>query len=263
MSKYKDFSQSLMHSNSYEDSFNSFDTYIQALGCQSSAYIFVPKTPFDDHQEHMPTFSFSDHFSQSFLEEYEGRNFQNSDYIFDAIKRGKDNRLYLWGNDLKNRKLKQSQRRVIEVATYDHKMGNSISILTRKGRNGTGAVTLVGDSSDRFFSQYLKEHSEDFRMATEAFHNHIITRSYEANAFIIPSLFSELNITERQVLKCLLEGLAVHMIAKKVYKSKKYLERVIRNIRIKVGGKLPNGKPRISKDALICFCSQMQIYTAL
>lgn len=252
-----------MRSNSYEDSFNAFDTHIQALGCQSSAYIFVPKTPFDDHKKYVPTFSFSDHFNQPFLEEYKERNFQDSDYIFDAIKKGKENRLYLWGKDLKNRTLKQSQRRVIEAATYDHEMGNSFSILTRKGRNGIGAVTLVGDSSDRFFSHYIKEHAEDFRMATEAFHNHIITRSYEANAFIIPSLFADLNTTERQVLKCLLEGLAVPMIAKKVYKSKKYLERVISNIRTKVGGTLPNGKPRISKDALICFCSEMQIYNAL
>ncbi len=152
---------------------------------------------------------------------------------------------------------------MIDTVTCDYGMGNGFSILTSKCNNGIGAVSIVGDKADRSFSQYIKEHVDELKVATEMFHNHIVSRNYEVAKFIIPTMFFRLNKIQRQVLKCLLECLPVPQIAKRVYRSKLYIEKLVRNIRLKVGEEDENGNPRITTKELIHFCGLMQVSIAL
>lgn len=263
MSNYENFSMQLFHSESYTEAFNAYEAYIQAMAFQSMSYVFIPNSPFTHHQNTTPRFSVTDSFDPDFLEEYETRQFQNHDYIVDAINRGESSKLYLWAKDYKHGKVKKHQKIVLDSANNDYNMGNGFSILTAKCKSGIGAVSLVGDHSDKLFLQYIKEHQQELRIANEAFHNHVITRSHEVSNFIMPTMFLELKKTEKQVLKCLLKGLSAPQIADKIFRSIGHVEHLIIKIRIKVGGEFINGKPRISKDRLIHFCGLMRIYDEL
>jgi hypothetical protein len=258
-----DFCKQLIQSRSYGESFQAYDNYIHASGCQGSSYTFIPDAPFTPEQEFPLTFSISDNFNHDFLEEYQNNNFQASDYVLEAVKQGQERKIFLWKDDIKQISLNPSQRNVIEVAQSDYDMKNSFSILTPKSKQGIGAFTIIGDATDRLFSQYIKEQAAEFYIATETFNNHILARSYEAGAFTMPFLFSKLSKTERQVLKRLIAGLSVPRIAEELSRSRGYIENVVRNIRIKLGGRLENGKPKISKDRMLCFCSALQIYDEL
>ena len=64
--------------------------------------------------------------------------------------------------------------------------------------------------------------------------------------------------TERKTLDCLAEGMSVPDIAKKLYRSKRHIEIVIRVIRVKISGEDDNGKPNISKDELMYYYGLMK-----
>jgi hypothetical protein len=263
MSNFEDFSMKLLDSRSYDESFKAYNEYIEALGFKSMLYVFLPSSPFKNHQDIAPQLSVSDNFNQFFLEEYAERQLHKHDYIINAVHSGQERKLFLWESALKNKILNRQQQAVVNVAKHDYDMNNGFSILTSKNKIGTGVFSVIGDETDQFFPQHVEEQAFQFRLATESFHNHIVTRSYEVSEFIMPMMFSTLKITEKQVLKCLMEGFSVPQTAKKIFKSRGYVENLIRGIRIKVGGALPNGKPRISKDRLICFCSLMRIHDEL
>ena len=263
MSNYEEFSMQLLQSSTYEDSFNAYNRYIQALAFQNLSYVFIPESPFSCDQIIIPRFSINDDFSQCFLEEYQARDFQNRDYIIEAIKKGESNKLYSWTKDYKLGRVKEHQKIVLDTAKHDYEMGNGFSIVTEKCTNGIGVASIIGDHTDRSFSQYIEEHSKVLRMATEIFHNHVVARNYEVSAFILPSMFYQLNKTEKKVLKCLLEGFSVPNIAQKIFRSKGHVENLVRYIRLKIGGENRQGKPRITKDELIHFCGLMKIYHEL
>lgn len=265
MSSYEDFSMQLFQADSYEESFQAYNNYLQAMGYHSLSYVFMPDSPYEHHQKTIPRFSVSEGFSQEFLQEYEARQFQKDDYIVDAVNNGESKKLYLWSRDYKNKIVMPEQRVVLDTARYDYEMGNGFSILTAKGTNGTGAVSIVGDDADsaRSFAQNIEEHSNRLQMATDYFHSHIVTGNYEVAKFIMPAVFSELKKTEMEVLKCLLKGLSVPHAAERVHRSKRHVENLVRDIRIKVGGELLDGKPRISKDELIHFCGVMRVFHEL
>lgn len=263
MSIYEDFSLQIFQSRTYEESFNAYNRYIQALAFQKMSYVFVPNSPFNCHQQASPLFSVNDDFSQQFLEEYESRNFQSCDYIVDAIKKGESNTLYQWTADYQQQKVEPHQKIVLDTAKHDYEMGNGFSILTKKCANGIGASSIIGDQTDKLFALQIKEHAEVLRMATEVFHNHVVMRNYEVSTFILPSMFSQLNLTERQTLKCILDGFSVPKTADKIGRSRGHIENAVRRIRLKTGGEKADGTPRITKDELIHFCGLMRIYKEL
>ena len=253
----------LLYSTSYAESFHAYETYIHAQGLHSMSYVFIPDSPFSHHVNITPRFSISENFNRPFIEEYEYRQFQNHDYIVDAIKKGVENKLCHWSHDRRHGKLTDLQNNILDKMDSHYGMGNGFSIITAKSKHGIGGVSIVGDATDTSFPQYIKENEDEIRIATENFHNHIVTRSYEVSEFIIPTMFFKLSKTERQVLKCLLDGLSVPQTAEKVCRSGYYISNLVGNIRLKVGGEHSNGKPRISKDMLISFCSLMNIYDDL
>jgi hypothetical protein len=263
MSIYEDFSMQIFQSSTYEESFNAYNRYIQALAFQKMSYVFVPNSPFNCHQQVSPLFSVNDDFSQQFLEEYQTRNFQSRDYIIDAIKKGESNKLYQWRTDYQQNKVEPHQQIVLDTAKHDYDMGNGFSILTEKCANGIGATSIIGDQTDKLFALHIKEQAGVLRMATEVFHNHVVMRNYEVSTFILPSMFSQLNLTERQTLKSILEGFSVPKTAAKIGRSSGHIENVVRKIRLKIGGEKADGKPRITKDELLHFCGLMRIYKEL
>jgi hypothetical protein len=259
----KKFIAQLCQATSYEQAFTAYSDYMLALNFHSLSYVFMPINLFGNYKEQMPRFSVTDYFSPSFLEEYASCGFQSHDYIVDAVSSGKQNCLYLWAQDRKNGKLTKQAANIIDNAKYDHHMGNGCSILTSKSLHGVGAVSLIGDESDRLFNAYVKENFISLSNATEVFHNHVIAKGYEVNIFVMQTLFSDFNATEKKILKCLLDGNSVPETAIKVNRSKGHVENLVREMRIKIGGELPNGKPRISKDKLLHFCGLMHIYHEL
>lgn len=263
MSKYEDLSIKLMMAETYEASFQAYNEYIQAFNFKSMSYVYMPNSPFVHHKETIPRFSLSDTFSDGFLEEYEKKQYQHNDYIVDAVNKGASQTLYLWEQDLKNGLLNAGQEHMLHSIQSNHGMEHGFSILTRKNRSGVGAVTIVGDETDHAFSKNVEENAQEFHRATEIFHNHVMSRSYEVSQFIMPTLFSSLNRTERRVLKCMLRGLSVPKTADAICKSPRYIENLVRQIRLKIGGALPSGKPRITKNELIHFCGLTKIYEEL
>lgn len=263
MSNSNNLNLQLLYSTSYAESFHAYETYIHAQGLHSMSYAFIPHDPFKHRKNITPRFSISEEFNRHFIEEYQYREFQNHDYIIDAINKGVENKLCHWSQDRRNGTLTDLQNNILDKMESHYGMGNGFSIITAKSKHGIGGISLIGDATDKSFSQYIKDNKDDIRIATENFHNHIVTRSYEVSAFIIPTMFFKLSKTERQVLKCLLEGLSVPQTAEKVCRSGYYISKLVGDIRIKVGGEHSNGRPRISKDMLISFCSLMNIHDEL
>jgi hypothetical protein len=263
MSNFENFITQLLQTQSYPAAFNAYSDYIESLNFCSMSYVFMPNTLFGNHKDNMPRFSVTENFSKSFLEEYAARDFQNNDYIVDAVNNGQSNCLFLWEQDRKSGKLNSCAAKIIDNAKYDHNMGNGCSILTKRSTHGIGAVSLIGDESDQLFARYIAEHKKTLSAATELFNNYIIANSYEINPFVMHSIFSDLNKTEKQILKCLLDGDTVPKTAKKINKSKGYIENLIREMRIKVGGLTVDGRPRISKDKLVHYSGLMRIYSEL
>ena len=259
----KKFIEQLCQAQHYDAAFKAYSDYIIDLNFHSLSYVFMPINLFGTYKEQMPRFSVTDNFSKSFLEEYAIGGFQSYDYIVDAVSSGKQNCLYLWEDDRKSGQLNKQASSIIDNAKYDHHMGNGCSILTSKSLHGVGAVSLIGDESDRSFKSYVKENLISLSNATEIFHNHILAKGYEVNTFIMQTVFLDFNITEKKILKCLLDGNSVPETAIKVNRSKGHVENLVREMRIKIGGELPNGKPRISKDKLLHFCGLLHIYHEL
>ena len=263
MSNYDSLNTQLLYSNSYTESFTAYSDYIHSQDLKSMSYVFIPNSPFSHHKKAAPRFSVTENFSRPFLEDYEEQQFQHNDYILNRIKSGQANSLYLWEKDRKSGRLNRREENVLDNINYNYQMAHGCSILTEKSIHGVGAISIVGDERDHSFAHYIEEHKQELYEASNIFHNHIITKSYEVSAFIKPAIFSTLSKTEKQVLKVLLEGFPVPVIAQKVFRSKKYTEKLVSDIRLKIGGKLPNGKPRMSKDSLIHFCGLMRIYEEL
>ena len=260
MSRYLDFNDDLLGARSYQASFDAYDAYLRSLGFKSMSHAYMPNNAYKNQQNNTPKFATSKDYGNGFIPRYTERQYQQYDYIIDALKKGQTG-LMLWQRDFAQ--LNRYQQRILNIMKTDYQMGNGFSIPTAAGKQGIGAVSIIGDENDRLFSQLIEEHFREIASATNNFHNHVKSKNYDVAVFIMTTTFLKLTKTEKSVLKYLLDGFSVPVIATKVFRCKKYVEKLVSNIRIKIGGENADGKPRISKDELIHFCGLMRIYDEL
>jgi len=246
------FSERLRQSRNYDESFEAYSDYIAILGLQSMSYTFIPESPFSKHNDIPPKVLIKNKFTSICRKNYKEASFKLHEHIVGEIRKGKACKVYFWEEKLK-RNPQESPRN-----SWD-----GCSILTAKSLHGTGIVSVVTNEKNYPCQMYFQENKNILFSATETFHNHVITHSYEIAPFIMQTIFVGLTSTERKVLKCLLDGLRVPEIANVIYRSKGHVENLVREIRIKVGGELPNGKPSITKDKLLHFCGLMKVYEEL
>lgn len=259
MSNFESFITQLLQTSSYEGAFSVYNHYIESLDFHSVSYVFMPDALSTQHKNTPPRFSLSKYFNTNFIAEYNEKGFQNYDYIVDAVNKRLENRFFLWQQDRNSNQLNNQAKRIIDNANYDHHMGNGCSILTKRSPHGVGVVSLIGDESDRLFERYIEEHKKTLYESTAIFNNYVIANGYEIDLFIMRSIFASFNKTEKQVLKYLSAGYSVPQIAKIINKSHRYIENLIRDMRIKVGGIAVDGKPAITKDKLISYSGFMRV----
>ncbi|MCK5902167.1 MAG: autoinducer binding domain-containing protein [Cocleimonas sp.] len=256
-----DYAHTLFRTTSYEASFSLYCKAVQKLGYKNVLYSFIPAISAYQGLTLDPRFSVSNNCNPDYLEQYTQSQFDQDDYVIQKIQQGHIDTLDWW-KDCKNGVLNHRQIEILNIMRHDYKMENGLSLPLPTGVRGMAAASVISDQNDVYFQKLKKETHDTLWTITHQFHSHVITNAYEYSAFIKP-IFSALNNTEQQVLKHLLEGLHVREIAMIVFKHHKYIERVVREIRIKIGGHLINGKPRIKKDQLIHYCGQMHIYDEL
>lgn len=259
MSHFESFITQLLYTKDYEAAFTVYKSYIESLDFHSVSYVFMPSVLSTEHKSTPPRFSLSKNFSKSFIEEYNEKGFQKYDYIVDAVNKGEEDRFYLWQQDRNSNKLTNQAKYIIDNAKHDHHMGNGCSILTRRSPHGIGAVSLIGDESDCLFERYIGEHRKTLYESTTIFNNFVMANAYEIDYFIMRSIFSSLNKTERKILKLLSEGKSVPFISTQLNKSQGHIENLVMKMRTKVGGVNADGKPAISKDKLIGHSNFMRI----
>lgn len=241
---FSQFCKDLMESSCYDDSFLVYSRYINSLSFEACSYVFMVDVGLRNDTT-PPRFSLSANFSSSFMDEYVDQGLQNSDYIVDGIRNHSwSDQSCIWKHDRKQVSLKQ--KKMIELAT-DYGMGNSLTILSKKSVLGVGATTLVGDVTD----QYLEEHLREIKTVTEIFNNHVVVNNYSVTQFLNPMFFGSLNKLEKLALIELAKGLKIPAIASKLHKSKGYIENVVSSIRAKVGGVTETGAPKITVIELV------------
>lgn len=85
-----------------------------------------------------------------------------------------------------------------------------------------------------------------------------MSNAFEFSTFIKP-LLKNLSHTEKRVINGLTKGLPVASIAHEVGKSVRYTDKVIRNLRYKLGGENDQGQPGISTRLLIYYIGLMKL----
>lgn len=251
-----EFAYKLCYTTSFDEAFSLFQQHMQQLGFDHMLYTFIPRISLDNPNKHQPKLMVSESYKQ-YLNYYQEANLAQNDYTIKLIDQGSKRPLDWW-EDIRNKLLTPAEKEVVEVARHDYHMKNGLTIPTLVGEKGIAGASLISMDDDRFF-QTLKEESMTLALTSTAlFHNHTMANSFEFSPFIQP-LIDNLNETEKKIVNCLPKGLPVNHIAADVGRSTGYTEKVIRNLRIKMGGETPEHKPRISTRLLTYYIGLMNL----
>lgn len=248
----------LHHTTSYTSSFLLYCNAVKKLGYEGAVYSFIPCLALNNVSKVKSKISRSEYFHSDYAREYKYLKFDQVDYVIHNLKAGKMT-LMDWHLDNKSGQLNSEQQYMLDVMRNDYQMTNGLSIPLMACAKGIAASSVVSDEKDRFFHHLKAETYETLVLITQLFHNHVIANGYEFTFFIEPA-FSVLNPLERQVLKLLLDGLKVPEIRVLVFRSKGHIENVVRDIRIKVGGRDKEGAIKLSTVQLIHYCGLLGVY---
>ncbi len=257
-----DYANKLCLATTYEESFFTYNELTTQLGYKSLLYTYAPRSVLDNIPAiTAPTVSVSESYNLEYLKQYSESHFEQTDYVVQSILQGNTSTLDWW-EDCNNGQLNKAQKKILHIMQDDYRMSNGLTIPLPNGIKGVGVASLISGDKDRLFKKLKSETHSTLWTATKLFHNHVIANAYEYSTFIKPIL-SSLSKTEKQALKCLLDGLSVPQIAQAIFRSRGHTENLVRSIRTKIGGEDIEGKPRITKDQLIHYCGLMQIYNEL
>lgn len=251
-----DFAYELYLTKTYSEAFSLLDEYTLSLGYESVSYSFIPKLLLDGSSVRQPIFSVSDNFNHRFLNHYTEAQLYEHDYIINSIKKGCTSTLH-WYQNLKHKKLTRKQGHVLNIMKNDYQIENGLTIPTATDK-GIAGVSVTSDESDRLFEQLNKENYIRLFSASNMFHGYVMTMERRMGYFA-QSIHAPLTVMERQVLKHLLHGLSVPKISVEVHRSRGYIEKLVRSIRIKIGGEDVDCRPLLTKEELIHLCGKMYI----
>lgn len=261
ITSFQEFTDQLCQATTYDESFTIYSQFTEFLGYEAVLYSFIPRIVLDQISHLQPKFSISENYDQTFLEEYFESKFYQTDYVIKKIKNGCNETLDWW-DDCKKGKLNTKQIKILNIMRNDYKIENGLTIPLNAGVKGIAAISVTSDQKSEIYQQLKSETYSRLKTASTIFHNHVITNTFESNIFMEP-IIPNMNKTEKKVLKFILDGHPVPIIAKELCKSKGYMENVVRSIRIKMAGLDSTGKPKISKDLLIYYCGLMGVYNML
>ncbi len=110
-----------------------------------------------------------------------------------------------------NKELNAAEQHVIEVARYDYKITQGVTIATISKPHYIAGASIVSEDSSAEFAALLDERLHLLNTLVKLFHHRIHEDFGFRKAFYLP-LLEQLNPRERQVLKFTITGLPLKVI---------------------------------------------------
>jgi hypothetical protein len=255
------FAFELCGAENYDAAFSAFDQLLTSVGFDSVLYSHIPSIVLSGTSASQPVFSTSESYDSRYMMQYMEAGFYKDDHVISSINDGRMSHIDWW-KEAETKAVSKGAMEVFSVARDDFKMTNGFTIPTLTGSQGIAAASFISSDAREPFDQLLQENEQLMIASTKIFHNHVMNQSYFFGKFLEPSL-PKLNATQRAVFKGLLLGLTTPVIAGQICKNPRYVENVVRDLRVKIGGSDIEGKPLISKDSLIHYGGLMRFLDQL
>jgi hypothetical protein len=255
------FAFELCGAENYDAAFSAFDQLLTSVGFDSVLYSHIPSIVLSGTSASQPVFSTSESYDSRYMMQYMEAGFYKDDHVISSINDGRMSHIDWW-KDAETKQISKGAMEVFSVARDDFKMTNGFTIPTLTGSQGIAATSFISSDAREPFDQLLQENEQLMIACSKIFHNHVMNQAYFFGKFLEPSL-PKLNPTQRAVFKGLLLGLTTPIIAEQIFRSPRYVENVVRDLRMKIGGSDANGKPLMSKDSLIHYGGLMRFLDQL
>lgn len=199
-----DFLSELTSAESVPQAFGALARAIESMGFDAIVYTAIPLTLKVSDRSAEPVFLASRGFSPGFLKHYEEAGLARHDFTIERVRAGHLDVLD-WGEEHRGPHLSAEQRRVIEVARFDHAIRNALSIPTRSDEHViAGASVISGEGADGF-AALKAERVEILRTVVELFDNWVFARA-ERHHHFYSSLIDQFSDDEARVIKLVIGG---------------------------------------------------------
>lgn len=274
MSPFDNYAIKLCMCDTYDEALSTYSDYVKSLGYQSVSYLFIPRMVLDNHL-------FSKQFSHINANKSRGKSKRakktnakqanirlfkqyaddDTQQSAEKIKQGYTKTIDLKKEARNKRKPRHAkQEQTAHTMRYEHQLIKGLPIPSLAGNKGIGiaVVSVMSDDDDQFFQQLNAETEEALRISTKLFHQHALSNADEFHDVTEP-LLNNLSETEKKVLKALPTSKTVAVIARELDRRPRYIDNVIRELRMKVGGRTSDDNPRISTALLIYYIGLTQL----
>lgn len=267
-----DYMVKLCMSETYDDALSTYRSYVKSLGYHSVSYLFIPRMMLDNNLLSSPVFKAKGKRAKKTkkanqenikcLNRFKHYAENSTDQNIEKIKKGYIETIDWTQETVNRRKSSQITKKQANHTKkrYEHQLIKGLAISSLAGNKGIGILvaSVMSDDNQQSFQQLKAKTENVLNVSTKLFHNHALSKGDEFNVFCEP-LIKGLSETEKKVLKVLPTGKTSAVIAKELGTGSRYIDNVIRDLRIKVGGKTADGKPRISTTLLIYYIALTQL----
>lgn len=256
-----EFTFQLLHADSYDESFRIFNNHVESLGFEGSLYVYVPKIILDQDLSTTPMLSTSDSYNPAFIKHYLEADYVQIDGVFSSVMQGQSKPIDWW--EYSESKLADvGTQKVLDVARHDYSLQNGITIPASSNGSGVGAVSIITNEKGETYERLKEESLQSVVDSTEIFHMMVMHKGYNFDTFIRPILesFSRL---EKDAIRHIPTSSTIKELADKIGSTSRYTDKVLRNIRLKIGGEDVVGRPKINVNTLRYYIMLMDLHQKL
>ncbi|MEJ1334483.1 MAG: autoinducer binding domain-containing protein [Candidatus Sedimenticola sp. (ex Thyasira tokunagai)] len=248
-----DFTEELRRATNVDEGFAALDKAVDKLGFSGVLYTLIPRIRQDKYP---PVFNASDSY-RPFLDVYVEARLDLDDPILFQAAAGETKPLD-WLTELKRNEMTKKEKEVILIARDDHQITNGITFPLVQEKAYFAVSSITGSNGNRDFYTLFTDRDDIVKECIRLFHGEVMNRWYRSTLFYKP-LQDALNPTEKKLLKGYLDHKSLKTMSEEMGLKQGYLKNVTWDIRKKLSGTDAKGRPKWTKEQLLCFLSALKI----
>lgn len=231
---FLEYCDALYSTSDLDTMFRALEKAVLALGFDNLSYTFIPGALGKSLRGLSPIFKLSREYNQKFIEHYSEAHFGKDDFTIKRITGG-DLTPMVWWREAQNKRLSESELKVIAVARQEYGIHQGISVPTFTDGYNIAGISVTREEADRAFDRLCDERGDYLRRMSLMFSDRVLCLSEARTIFMTPIL-KTLSATEKQVLLELAQGRNLKAISQELKLDYKYVANsVLRSLRKKFG----------------------------